>query len=123
MYSAYDGGNYFVIPVFAPEALEAESFFPMKNKSVIQSDMGYTSEDVIIAMVGSQFLYSALWVEHTLVLQALLPLVSKLSSDTTSKANIKVGIMNANLTGAYKVALEVVRLVHNEDYIIHFCDL
>lgn len=42
MYSAYDGGNYFVIPVFASEALEAGSFFPLENKSVVRSDMGYS---------------------------------------------------------------------------------
>lgn len=115
MYSAYDSGNFFVIPGFASEALEAERLFSFNKENNSRDDMGYDREDLVVAVVGSQFLYSGLWVEHTLVLQSLLPLLSNSRSDTLSNSHFKVGILSGNATSAYKVALEVDGFMNKEN--------
>ena len=46
------------------------------QKDNLRVNMGYGPEDVIIAIVGSQFLYKGLWLGHAIVLRALEPLLA-----------------------------------------------
>jgi len=109
MYSAFDAGNYFVIPSSAVEAWRASNFFSLQNGHNSQEKMGYRSEDFVIAIVGSQFSYSGMWLEFALVLQALAPVLKELASDDSSYSVIKVGILSGNTSDAHKMALEVVK--------------
>lgn len=109
MYSAFDAGNYFVIPSSAVEAWRTSNTFSMQNAPDLRVKMGYRPDDFIIAIVGSQFSYSGMWLEFTLVLQAVAPLLKGLASDDTYPL-LKVGISSGNLSDTYKNSLQVVKL-------------
>lgn len=106
MYSEFDSGNYFVIPGSPAEALAAENFFAIHSDHDMRINMGYGSEDFLIAIVSSQFTYSGMWLEQALILQALAPLLKEFLPEKTSHS-MKVRILSGNLTSAYKMALEV----------------
>ncbi|KAJ4957164.1 hypothetical protein NE237_013947 [Protea cynaroides] len=110
IYSTFDAGNYFVIPGSPAEAWEANNFMALYNRDDLRIRLGFKQDDFIVAIVGSQFSYSGLWLEHSLVLQALLPLLRDFPSDINSDSLIKVSILSGNSTGNYKVALEAIAL-------------
>ncbi|KAJ6851890.1 uncharacterized protein M6B38_257805 [Iris pallida] len=108
MYSAFDAGNYFVVPSSAEEAWRAENYAVTNNEHDLRVNMGYRLEDFLIAIVGSQFSYSGTLLEYSLVLQALAPLLQEFPADNT--ALLKVGIVSRNSTSTYKTALETIGL-------------
>ncbi|KAJ6841713.1 uncharacterized protein M6B38_304815 [Iris pallida] len=108
IYSAFDVGNYFVVPSSAEEAWRAENHAATTNEYDLRVNMGYRSEDFLIAIVGSQFSYSGSLLEYSLVLQALAPILEEFTSKDTSR--LKVGIISRNSTSTYKMALETVGL-------------
>ncbi|XP_010917137.1 uncharacterized protein [Elaeis guineensis] len=110
MYSEFDSGNYFVIPGSPAEALGADEFFAIHSDHDLRVNMGYGSEDFLIAIVNSQFTYSGMWLEQGLVLQALAPLLKEFLPVKTSHSMLKVRILSGNLTSAYKMALETIAL-------------
>jgi hypothetical protein len=107
IYSTFDTGNFYVIPGSPAEALEADAFMALQ-KDKLRISMGYSPEDVIIAIVGSQFLYKGMWLGHAVVLQALSPLLADfpLSKDNTT-AQLRIIVHSGELTNNYTVALEV----------------
>ena len=107
MYSGFDSGNYFVIPGSPAEAWGADRFSAEHSDHDLRVNMGYESEDLLIAIVGSQFTYSGMWLEQALILQALAPLLNEFPSENTSHFLLKVGILSGNSTSAYKMAIEV----------------
>ncbi|WOL14684.1 hypothetical protein Cni_G23465 [Canna indica] len=106
MYSTFNMGNYMVIPGSPAEAWEADTFMAIYKDQTLRESMGYTAEDFLIAIVGSQFSYSGMLLEHGLFLEALRPLVQQISN--VSHSSLKVCILGWNFTGAYKKALEVI---------------
>ncbi|XP_058095998.1 uncharacterized protein LOC131241259 isoform X2 [Magnolia sinica] len=110
MYATFDAGNYFVIPGSPDEAWEAQYIMDLHHGHDPQADIGYRSEDFVIAIVGSQFSYSGLWLEHALVLQALAPILAETSSDNQLDSHLKVGILSGNSNSTYNVALEAIAL-------------
>lgn len=106
MYSTFDTGNYFVIPSSAAGVWEAVIFLALHNQTDVRVNMGYKSEEFLIAIVGSQFEYSGMWVEHALVLQGLAPLVLEFSCGNSSSI-LKVGVLSGNSSSTYKMALKV----------------
>jgi len=106
MYSAFDTGNYYVIPGSPADIWETETTMALYNDE-IHVKMGYEPDDIVIAIVGSQFLYRGLWLEHALVLKALLPLFAEFSLDNNSKSHLKIIILSGDPTGNYSVAVEV----------------
>ncbi|KAF6162107.1 hypothetical protein GIB67_008236 [Kingdonia uniflora] len=106
IYSTYDAGNYYVIPGSPNEAMEAENFMAFYTKDELRVNMGYESTEFVVAIVGSQFMYSGLWLEEAFVLQALLPILSEFPSDNSSR--LRVGILSENSTSNYKVAVEAI---------------
>ncbi|XP_074279780.1 uncharacterized protein LOC141605052 [Silene latifolia] len=106
MYSAFDTGNYFVIPG-TPEAFEANSLTAF-NKEQLQAKMGLVDDDFVVAVVGSQFMYKGLWLEHALVLKALKPLLAEISSDINSSSGLKIVVLTGDSTGNYSKAMEAI---------------
>uniref|UniRef100_A0A1D1Z063 D-inositol 3-phosphate glycosyltransferase n=1 Tax=Anthurium amnicola TaxID=1678845 RepID=A0A1D1Z063_9ARAE len=106
MYSLFDAGNFFVIPGSPTEAWRAENYLSLHNWHDPRIEMGYGSEDFLIAIVGSQFSYSGLWLEHALILQAIAPLRHGFSS----ASHLKVAVLSGNSTDSYKAALEALSL-------------
>jgi len=106
IYSTFDAGNFFVIPGSPAEALEAEAFMALK-KDNLRANMGYGPEDVIVAIVGSQFLYKGMWLGHAIVLRALEPLVTNFPNKDNSGAQLRIIVHSGELTNNYSVALEV----------------
>lgn len=106
IYSAFDAGNYYVIPGSPAEAWKADANSDMYKDS-IRAKMGYRPDDLVIAIVGSQLLYRGLWLEHALVLQALLPLFQDFSTENESNSHIKVMILGGDSTSNYSMAVEV----------------
>ncbi|EEF50609.1 transferase, transferring glycosyl groups, putative [Ricinus communis] len=109
MYSAFDAENYYVIPGSPAEVWEAEAMAAVYKDS-IRMKMGYRPDDIIIAIVGSQFLYRGLWLEHALILQALSPLFSDFSFDDNSNPHLKIIVLSGNSTSNYSVAIEAIAI-------------
>ncbi|CAL5397632.1 unnamed protein product [Camellia sinensis] len=108
-YSAWDSGNYFVIPGSPAEAWEADNFL-VSSKDDLHVKMDYGHDDFVIVIVGSQFLYRGLWLEHAFVLKALLPLYADFPSDNNSNSHLKIIILSGDSTGNYSVAVEAIAL-------------
>ncbi|CAK7348791.1 unnamed protein product [Dovyalis caffra] len=107
MYSAFDVGNYYVIPGSAAEVWEADATMALYNDD-IRVKMGYELNDIVIAVVGSQFLYRGLWLEHALVLKALLPLFANFPIDNNSNSHLKIIVLCGDSTGNYSAAVEAI---------------
>ncbi|KAM7508603.1 hypothetical protein LguiA_019056 [Lonicera macranthoides] len=106
LYSACDAGNYFVIPGSPAEIWEADNFMSSPKENLhVNMDIG--PHDFVIAIVGSQILYRGLWVEHSLVLQALLPLLADFPS---ASSRLKIIILSGDLTGNYSASVEAIAL-------------
>ncbi|KAL5718774.1 hypothetical protein ACHQM5_011641 [Ranunculus cassubicifolius] len=110
MYSAFDSGNYFVIPGSPNQAWEADSSMALEKSSDLRSRLGYGHDDFVIAIVGSEFSYSGSWLENAFILQALLPVISDFSMDSLSSSHLKVCILRGNSTNNYKLAVEAIAL-------------
>jgi hypothetical protein len=106
IYSTFDVGNFFVIPGSPTEAWEADTVMAL-HKDNLHIKMGYEPEDVVIAIVGSQFLYRGLWVEHAIILQALLPVLSDFPLDNNSNSHLKIVVLIGDSTSNYGVVIEV----------------
>ncbi|KAK9279941.1 hypothetical protein L1049_013625 [Liquidambar formosana] len=109
IYSTFDAGNYFVVPGSPTDAWEADNFMAL-YKDNLHKKMGYGPHDFVIAIVGSQFLYRGLWLEHALVLQALYPLFADFPFDDNSSFNLKIVILHGDSTSNYNVAVEAIAL-------------
>ena len=107
MYSTFDTGNFMVIPGSPAEAWEADNFVAMQKDHILRESMSSTSDNFLIVVVGSQFSYSGMLLEHALVLEALRPLLQKFPSSNSFYSLLKVHILGWNFTSAYKKALEV----------------
>ncbi|KAL5718715.1 hypothetical protein ACHQM5_011592 [Ranunculus cassubicifolius] len=110
MYSAFDSGNYFVIPGSPNQAWEADIFMALEKSSDLRSRLGYGHDDFVIAIVGSEFSYIGSWLENAFILQALLPVISDFSFDGLSSSHLKVCILRGNSTNNYKLAVETIAL-------------
>ena len=66
MVEGFDVGNFFVIPGTPAEAWEADTVMAL-HKDNLRVKMGYELEDAVIAIVGSQFMYRGLWLEHAVI--------------------------------------------------------
>ncbi|XP_061349831.1 uncharacterized protein LOC133295063 [Gastrolobium bilobum] len=108
IYSTFDAGNFYVIPGSPAAAVEADAFMGLQ-KDNLRINMGYGPEDVIIAIVGSKFLYKSMWLGHAIVLRALSSLLADfpLSKDNSS-AQLRIIVHSGELTNNYSVALETV---------------
>ncbi|KAF7826114.1 Glycosyl transferase [Senna tora] len=106
LYSMFDAGNFYVIPGSPAEPLEADAFMA-SQKDNLRTEMGYGPEDLIIAIVGSQFLYKGSWLGHAIVLQALSPLLADfpLSKDNSS-GHLQIVVHTGESTTNYSAALE-----------------
>ncbi|CAB80930.1 hypothetical protein [Arabidopsis thaliana] len=125
LYTEFDAGNFYVIPGSPEEVCKAKNLeFPPQK------------DDVVISIVGSQFLYKGQWLEHALLLQALRPLFSGnylesdnshlkiivLGGETASNYSVAIETISQNLTYP-KEAVKHVRVAGNVDKILESSDL
>ncbi|XP_071735917.1 uncharacterized protein [Rutidosis leptorrhynchoides] len=108
-YSAFDAGNYFVIPGSPSRACKLDDSVTV-NEQNVRLRMNIGARDFVIAVTGSQFLYKGLWVEHALVLQALSPLLTEFHINDSSSPQLKIIILSQDLTSNYSAALEEIAL-------------
>ncbi|OMO64360.1 Glycosyl transferase, family 1, partial [Corchorus capsularis] len=109
MYSAFDTGNFYVVPGSPGEAWKGENAMKL-YKDNQRISMGYRPDEILIAIVGSQFMYRGLWLEHALVLEALLPLFADFSSDNNSNSHPKIIVLSSYSTSNYSMAIERIAL-------------
>ncbi|KAE8685128.1 putative UDP-rhamnose:rhamnosyltransferase 1-like isoform 1 [Hibiscus syriacus] len=109
LYSTFDSGNYYVIPGSPAAVLNGDNLMNL-YKDNQRKKMGYGPEELLFAVVGSQFMYRGLWLEHALILQALLPLFADFSSDKNSNSHMKIIILSSDSTGNYSMAVERIAL-------------
>nr|KJB24631.1 hypothetical protein B456_004G154300 [Gossypium raimondii] len=105
IYSTFDSGNYYVIPGSPAVVWKGENAMDLLKDSQ-RIKMGYGPDEVLIAIVGSQFMYKGLWLEHALILQALLPLFA----DNNSNSHPKIIILSSDSTSNYSMAVERIAL-------------
>ncbi|KAF5464390.1 hypothetical protein F2P56_014467 [Juglans regia] len=109
IYSTFDVGNFFVIPGSPAEAWEADTVMA-SHKDNLHFRMGYEPEYAVIAIVGSQFLYKSLWLEHAIILQALLPVVLEFPLDNSSNSQLKIIVLSGDSTSNYGAVIEEIAL-------------
>lgn len=105
IYSTFDAGNFFVIPGSPAEAWKTETLMAL-DKDYLRGKVGYGPEDVVITIVGSEFLYRGLWLEHSIVLRALLPLLEDFLLDNNS-SHLKIIVLSGDSASNYSSAVEV----------------
>ncbi|KAJ9556009.1 hypothetical protein OSB04_010623 [Centaurea solstitialis] len=105
-YAAFDAGNYFVVPGSTSGACKIDNSTTVYEENLLEN-MNISVDDFVVAIVGSEFLYNGIWVEHALVLQALLPLLAKFHVGDSSSPHLKIIILSQDLTGNYSAAVEV----------------
>ncbi|KAF8107122.1 hypothetical protein N665_0126s0040 [Sinapis alba] len=106
LYSEFDAGNFYVIPGSPREAWKAKNLdFPPKD------------DDIVISIVGSQFLYKGQWLEHALLLEALRPLFNSESY----KSHLKIIVLGGESASNYSVAIETIsqNLTYPKDAVKH----
>lgn len=118
MYSAFDAGNYFVIPGLPTEALGADTFLAFQNGHDVRGSLGFGADDFLVAIVGSRFSYSGMWIERALILKALAPLLQQFLS-VNMHSRLKIGILSDNSSTAYETSIEVVMFIS----FISFCSV
>ena len=69
--------------------------------------MGLATDDFVVAIVGSQFMYKSLWLEHALILQAVKPLITEFIPGNGSSSGLKIFVLTGDSTGNYTKAVEV----------------
>ncbi|KAL0845948.1 hypothetical protein Bca101_019194 [Brassica carinata] len=108
LYSEFDTGNFYVIPGSPKEALKA------KNLDIPRKD------DILISIVGSQFLYKGQWLEHALLLEALRPLFSGYNSENYN-SQLKIIVLGGESASNYSVAIETIsqNLIYPKDAVKH----
>ncbi|XWS35848.1 hypothetical protein CRYUN_Cryun20dG0031500 [Craigia yunnanensis] len=110
IYYTFDTGNYYVIPGSPAEAWKGENAMNLYQDNQ-HMKMGYDEPaKVLIAIVGSQFMYRGLWLEHALILQALLPLFADFSSGNNSNSHPKIIVLSSDSTSNYSMAFERIAL-------------
>lgn len=109
MYSTFDTGNFFVIPGSPAEAWKMDARVK-SEKDYLRAKMGYGPEDIVITIVGSELLYRGLWLEHSIVLGALLPLLEDFSSDDNSLSHLKIIVLSGDPTSNYSSAVEAIAI-------------
>ncbi|CAA0838943.1 glycosyl transferase family 1 protein [Striga hermonthica] len=106
-YSACDPGNYFVISGSPKEAWEADKQMVSMKDSSNFKEMGYSPDDFVIAIVGSQLSYKGMWLDHAFVLQALHPLLTDFGE---LSSRLKIIVLTGDLTGNYSKIVETISL-------------
>ncbi|KAL9270041.1 hypothetical protein AKJ16_DCAP09829 [Drosera capensis] len=107
IYSPFDAGNYHVVPGAPTEACEADSLV-LSEESTLRNNIGIRHEDLTIAVVGSQFSYKGMWLDHALVLRALTPLLTEFSSETNASSRLKIFVLAGDKNSNYTVAVEAI---------------
>ncbi|CAI9101206.1 OLC1v1038475C3 [Oldenlandia corymbosa var. corymbosa] len=107
IYSACDTGNYFVIPGSPAEAWEAGNILATP-KNVVRVKVESEPKNFNIVIVGSQLLYRGLWLEHALVLKALLPVLEHFEGDGITDTRLKIIVLAGDSNSNYSVALEAI---------------
>ncbi|KAM7274825.1 hypothetical protein ACFE04_016691 [Oxalis oulophora] len=108
-YAMFDAGNYYVVPGSPAKAWEAHISNSL-YKDNLRVKMGLETDDLVIAIVGSQFVYKSLWLEHALILEALLPLLANSSDDNglSSHPHLKILVLSGESNSNYSVAIEAI---------------
>lgn len=109
IYSSLDTGNFFVIPGSPIETWEAEHFMATQKTEDSRKQFGFDSKDFVIVVVGSSFVYKGMWLEHTLVMQAILPLMTEFKEKSGKATHLKLVIMSSN-SSTYDMALQAIAL-------------
>eukprot|EP01018_Ginkgo_biloba_P037807 Gb_27708 [translate_table: standard] len=110
LYSSLDSGNFFVIPGSPTETWEAEHFMATQKREDSRIQLGFNFYDFVIVVVGSPFVYKGMWLEHTLTMQAILPLMSEFYVGGGNATHLRLVIVSGNSTSTYGVALQAIAL-------------
>lgn len=112
-YSTCDAGNYFVIAGAPTEICESNHVLHLDTNN-LRVKMNVGADDLVITMVGSQLMYKGLWLDHALVLQALLPVISTIPRDEDSNLHLKIIILAGDPSSNYSMAVK--SIVQNLGY-------
>lgn len=105
-YAAFDAGNYFVVPGSPSGACEIDNSNIINDEN-LRVKLNIKVTDVVVGIVGSEFLYKGIWLEHAFVLKALFPLLAKFPAGSSLSPQLKIVILSQDLTGNYSAVIEV----------------
>ncbi|KAJ7951241.1 glycosyl transferase family 1 protein [Quillaja saponaria] len=108
IYSTFDAGNFYVLPGSPAKVWEADMFMALDNDK-LRVEMGYGPKDIIVAIVGSQFFYKDLCLEHAIILQSLSPLLAEFPQNSdNSSVHLRIIVLSADSSNNYSMALEAI---------------
>lgn len=104
-----DAGNFFVIPGSPAEVWTAEEYKLTHSQASLRAQYLVRPEDLVVAVVGSPFLYHGSWREHALVMRALARAHSRVgASSPNGGRRIQLLVFgNGNHSSSYGDALQV----------------
>ncbi|KAI7735320.1 hypothetical protein M8C21_029737 [Ambrosia artemisiifolia] len=108
-YAAFDAGNYFVVPGTPSGTCKVDNPTIIHEENV-RVNMNIGINNFVVGIVGSELLYKGMWLEHALVLKALLPLLAKFPGGDSSSPRLKIIILSQDLTNNYSAAMEEIAL-------------
>ncbi|KAL4567035.1 hypothetical protein LXL04_022606 [Taraxacum kok-saghyz] len=108
-YAAFDNENYFVIPGSPSKSCKIDKSTILHEEN-LRVNMDIRVDDFVVGIVGSEFLYKGIWMEHALVLQALFPLLKEFPINDNFSPRLKIVILSHDLAGNYTAAIEAIAL-------------
>nr|CAD1834055.1 unnamed protein product [Ananas comosus var. bracteatus] len=82
-------------------------FLAFQNGHDVRGSLGFGADDFLVAIVGSRFSYSGMWIERALILKALAPLLQQFLS-VNMHSRLKIGILTDNSSTAYETSIETI---------------
>ncbi|KAL8260766.1 hypothetical protein R6Q59_024815 [Mikania micrantha] len=109
LYAAFDAGNLLVIPGTPSGTCKVDNSMIMHEENA-RVNMNIGINDFVVGIVGSEFPYKGVWLEHALVLKALLPLLAKFPIGDSSNPRLKILMLSQDLRDNYSAAIEEIAL-------------
>ncbi|MBA0721355.1 hypothetical protein Golax_008905, partial [Gossypium laxum] len=108
LYSMLDTGNFHVIPGSPVDVWGAESYSKTHEKQQLRKDNGFSTDDMVVLVVGSSFFYDELSWDYAVALQTIGPLLQRYTRSNDAGGSFKFIFLSGNSTDGYDDALQQV---------------
>uniref|UniRef100_A0A803KUK3 Glycosyl transferase family 1 domain-containing protein n=1 Tax=Chenopodium quinoa TaxID=63459 RepID=A0A803KUK3_CHEQI len=106
LYSALDGGNFFVIPGSPKDVWAAESYLKTHSRNDLRKKNDYDVDDVLVVVLGSSFFYNELSWDYAVAMHTIGPLLAKYAKGKDSAGSFKFIFLCGNTSNGSNDALE-----------------
>lgn len=108
MHTLLDTGNFLVVPGSPKDVWDVKSYMKSHSRDRLRQAFGFTSEDIVLTIVGSPFSYKGVWREHAMVMQSVLPMLDKTSQVYNKDGTaLKLLFVGSNSGSSYGSVIQV----------------